>query len=411
MEKDELVLVVIVNNKRDLHIAHTQNWYRIPVDKAPAELKNVRYIAFYQTSAFGKEKWKIDYWAEIKSISRLKRSQLLPLEKDHPDADKEYYKVNTGEVKHLPESIKGKKGRRILFVTTNLTKFKSAKTVDDLFSNIKKEKNKMAKIGVIHYNFPGLSFTDYLKYAKDTGYEYLELAISDVWTPEIDNPEAKAEEVRKEVESFGLKVSALSAGNDFVVLDEEKIKAQVERMNRICGLGNILGAYAIRTEGGSPKDSVPEEKWVDAMAGCLVRCVDAAEKNNIKLAVDNHGYITNDGDLQVELFEKVGSDWVGANMDTMNYRWAGHTLQELAHYYEIVAPYTFHTHMKDGTGSLSNYKGAALGDGEIDLEYAVKCLKDAEYDGVWCSEYEGPEGADTGFLGYTKCYKWLKENI
>ncbi len=265
------------------------------------------------------------------------------------------------------------------------------------------------KIGVIHYNFPGFSFTDFLKYASETGYGYVELfATGDIWSQDEDNPERKAEEVRKEVESFGLKVSALSAGNDFILLDEDAIKAQVERMGVICKLTNILGSSVIRTEGGGAKDSVPEERWVEAMAGCLVRCVDDAEKNDVYLAVDNHGHVTNDGDLQLELFQRVDSDRVGANMDTMNYRWAGNSLEDISRFYEIIAPYTFHTHMKDGTGSLGEYRGEALGEGEIDLDYAVKCLKKAGYDGVYCSEYEGREGSD---IGYRKCCEWLKANL
>jgi len=266
----------------------------------------------------------------------------------------------------------------------------------------------MQKLGVIHYNFPGFSFMDFLKYASKTGYKYVELQIGDVWNNDVANPEKKAEEVRKELESYGLQTSALAAGNDFVVLDEEAVKAQVTRMDRICGLTRLLGAKVIRTEGGSQKDSVPESRWVEAMAGCLKRCLDAAEKNDVFFAVDNHGYITNDGDLQVELFQRVGSKRVGANMDTMNYRWRGNSLEKIDHFYKIVAPYTFHTHMKDGTGSLGEYRGAALGEGEIHLAYATKCLKDAGYDGVWCSEYEGSEGSE---IGYRKCFEWMKANI
>lgn len=265
------------------------------------------------------------------------------------------------------------------------------------------------KIGVIHYNFPGYSFTDFLRYASETGYGYLEFFnTAMLLDPDEGTPEQKAESVRKEVESFGLKISALSANNDFIVLDEEVVKAQVERMGLVCKLANILGTSVIRTEGGSPKDSVPKERWIEAMAGCLTRCIEAAEKNDVYLAVDNHGHVTNDGDLQLELFQKVDSDRVGANMDTMNYRWAGHSLEKIAHFYEIIAPYTFHTHMKDGTGSLGEYRGEALGEGEIDLAYAAKCLKDAGFDGVWCAEYEGREGAD---IGYRKCCEWMKANL
>ena len=75
----------------------------------------------------------------------------------------------------------------------------------------------------------------------------------------------------------------------------------------------------------------------------------------------------------------------------MNYRWAGHDLETVGRYYEIVAPYTLHTHLKDGTGSRGNYRGEALGEGEIDLAKAIRCLREAGYDGVWCCEYEGRE--------------------
>ncbi len=41
------------------------------------------------------------------------------------------------------------------------------------------------KIGVIHYNFPGYSFTDYLKYASETGYGYVELfGVTDILSQE-----------------------------------------------------------------------------------------------------------------------------------------------------------------------------------------------------------------------------------
>src|SRR5688572_9407173 len=117
----------------------------------------------------------------------------------------------------------------------------------------------MAKIGVIHYNFPGFSFQDFLKFAADAGYQYVELQLPDVWGESIDKPEQNAESVRREVESYGLKVSALAAHNDFVQLDEEVIRFQVERMGRICNIARILNEQAvIRTEGGMAKDEVPE---------------------------------------------------------------------------------------------------------------------------------------------------------
>jgi len=267
-----------------------------------------------------------------------------------------------------------------------------------------------AKIGVIHYNFPGFDWIQFLDYCARTGFEYIEVAIGDVWGKEVTDPVAKAKEVRKQMDDRGIKAGCLSAGNDFVLLDEAAIAAQIERMKRIClDLAPVVGTDVIRTEGGWKKDAVPPEKYEEAIAGCLRRCVPFIEPAGIKLAVDNHGHVTNDADLQVRIFRAVGSPNVGANLDTMNYRWAGHDLATIDRYYELIAPYVFHTHMKDGTGSLANYKGAALGEGEIHLHHAIACLRKVGYDGVWCAEYEGPETA--GGVGYAKCCAWLRANV
>ncbi len=268
----------------------------------------------------------------------------------------------------------------------------------------------MAKIGVIHYNFPGFSFSDFLRFAAETGYEYVELQIKDVCGEDFADAEQNAERVRDEVEAHGLKVAALAARNDFVQLDEAAIQFQVERMRRVCILTKILNEHAVvRSEGGLPKDSVPPEEWLDAMYGCFSRCVPFIEAMDIGIAIDNHGVITNDGDLMYELIDKLNNRLIGTNLDTMNYRWYGHDVATCNRFYEMLAPHTLHTHMKDGFGSRQDYKGAALGDGEIDLQYALHCLRKAGYAGVYCAEYEGLETADG--VGYRKCYEWLKANV
>ena len=263
------------------------------------------------------------------------------------------------------------------------------------------------KYGLIHYNAPGDTFEEFLQYAKETGFDSVEVSIADVWVPDQGEPEAQAEQAKALLDKYGIAASALSANNDFVQLDEEAIAAQVTRMEHVAKLATIVGADCLRTEGGQPKDGVPEDKWAEAIAGCLNRCLDFCEALKVKLAVDNHGYVTNDPDVMIKMLELAPSPWVGTNLDTMNYRWWGNELDKIDWIYTQVAPRTFHTHLKDGTGSRQNYVGAALGDGEINLKHAVSCLVKSGYKGVWCAEYEGRE--DTG-VGYAKCLKWMKAN-
>jgi sugar phosphate isomerase/epimerase len=264
------------------------------------------------------------------------------------------------------------------------------------------------KFGLIHYNAPGDTFETFLDYAAKTGFDAVELFSGIAMKDGVDSPEKEAEKVRKQVESRGLSVAALGAGNDFVLLDKAEIQRQVERMARVCKIALILGTHVIRTEGGRRKPEVPQDKECDAMAECLKRCCDFIERDGIRLAVDNHGYVTNDGDLQFRLFCKVGSPNVGATMDTMNYRWMGHSVETCNRFYDLIAPYVFHTHMKDGTGSQKDYVGAALGDGEINLKHAVRALRRCNFPGVYCAEWEGR--GDKG-EGYAKCLAWLKANV
>jgi len=92
----------------------------------------------------------------------------------------------------------------------------------------------------------------------------------------------------------------------------------------------------------------------------------------------------------------------------MNYRWWGNSVEECDRLYEQVASKTFHTHLKDGTGSRKEYVGAALGEGEIHLDHAVRTLKAAGYQGPWIAEYEGRTDSAEG---YRKCLEWMKAHI
>lgn len=263
------------------------------------------------------------------------------------------------------------------------------------------------KFGLIHYNFPGYSMEDFLSYAQKTGFSYVEIQIGDVWREgePLDNAKSNAKSLKRAMNSHGLRASALAAGNDFVQLDPKLVRAQAERMQKVCDLAGLLGTKTIRTEGGRPKDSVPEARWVEAISTCLAECLEFVEPQNFRLAVDNHGLVTNDADRQVAIFEKVGSKNIGANMDTMNYRWFGHDIDTVNRFYDLIAPYTFHTHMKDGSGSREKYVCMPLGEGELDLKRAIGALKRAGYDGVWCVEYEGREDPA---VGYRKGLEYLR---
>jgi hypothetical protein len=131
LSPESLILVAIVNDPRDLEIARVLGWYRIPLRSAP-KVVAVDYLAFYQTAAFGDEKWRIQYVAPVRGHELTTRSELLLDEPDHPHAQHEYYKIQLGPLLALPQAIPAEKWRRITFLYTTGEYLLRARSINDL---------------------------------------------------------------------------------------------------------------------------------------------------------------------------------------------------------------------------------------------------------------------------------------
>src|SRR5579859_6493530 len=82
-------LVAIVPTLADYARIQREHWYRVPLAKAPASLRDgqVRTVAFYLPKVFREEAWQVRYAASIASTSVLPRRELLPNEPGHKSAD------------------------------------------------------------------------------------------------------------------------------------------------------------------------------------------------------------------------------------------------------------------------------------------------------------------------------------
>lgn len=126
-------LVGVVTRRKDWDLLLRERWYRVPVRTAPDRLAEFRHFAFYQASAFGPEKWAVNYRAEVRGIRRVRRIELLPDELGHPRAEHDYFRVDVGELQPLPRPIPSRRLRRIVFIPTSLERLLSATEVNDLF--------------------------------------------------------------------------------------------------------------------------------------------------------------------------------------------------------------------------------------------------------------------------------------
>jgi hypothetical protein len=126
------VLVAVVPRVRDLELARVEGWYRVPLARLPARFA-ADFLAFYQTAAFGAERWAVRYYAPVLRYRIAPRRELLPDEPDHPRADERYYRVEIGPLESLPLPLPAERLRRVSFISTTFGQLRRARDVCELF--------------------------------------------------------------------------------------------------------------------------------------------------------------------------------------------------------------------------------------------------------------------------------------
>lgn len=196
---------------------------------------------------------------------------------------------------------------------------------------------------------------------------------------------------------LGLDIGSVAVGNNFVLPAGTERDSQISAVQKQLEYAAELGAPCMRVFGGSvPKGSSAEDavKWV---AECLSECAETASLYGIMLALENHGGIPSTSQQVISIMSSVKSDWVGANLDTGNFR-------NEDPYAEIakVAPYAITTHFKSEVSPLEKPKEKS------DVRKIAGILRAAGYRGYLNLEYEAAEDPKTAV---PKLIQSMKEGV
>jgi hypothetical protein len=138
----DLVLVGLVRTPRDLEIARVLGWYRLPLATAPRTLM-VDWLAFYQTAAFGEERWSVRCAAPVRGYELTTRGELLIQEAAHPRAADPYFKVQLGPLERLEHPILAGRWRRFTFLYTTGERLLAARTLRELTVPPSRERQRL----------------------------------------------------------------------------------------------------------------------------------------------------------------------------------------------------------------------------------------------------------------------------
>ena len=143
-----------------------------------------------------------------------------------------------------------------------------------------------------------------------------------------------------------------------------------------------------------------------------------AAKKGIRTCCENHGFVAQDSDRMERLFNAVAHENFGLLVDIGNFVCVD---EDNVTAVSRLAPYAIHAHAKDfylsredkGNGcgqtrGCNYFKGAILGEGDVDVKRCINVLKRAGYDGYLSIEFEGSEDCIDGI---TKGYEYLSKML
>ena len=255
----------------------------------------------------------------------------------------------------------------------------------------------MMKIGINTYSLGFIKDMEArLKKAAELGFEVIEFRPDDLGlSGKLESVKADAQKAKDVLRKCGIAPGDVACDADFVQPEKAKFDHWVYWGEYCAALSKELGLTVVKYFAGEPKPGLTDDQIVDYMIRGSMELARIAEKYGQVFAEENHGRFTNRPEVQLQIIKAVASNRIGVCIDSSNYRWFGHPLADVHRIFKQMAPFTFHTHVKDGNGSagpMAGYKATALGEGEIDVKLLLTELKAAGYKGDLVHEYEGPDG-------------------
>ena len=226
---------------------------------------------------------------------------------------------------------------------------------------------------------PTMTLFDFIDYGADLPLDAVELTsyyfaeTTDDYLDKLKDRAAK----RK------LAISGVPVGNNFCLQDDDKRKAEVQKVKDWTARAAKLGAKTVRIFAGNLEKGDTLESAQKRVVDAMEECGAVAEKLGIYLALENHGGITDTPEHLLDLVKPVKSKALGVNVDTGNFKTAD-PYADIAK----IAPY----------GVVSQIKTEVHPSGvrqDADLKRIIKIFRDANFHGYVALEYEAAEDPKT----------------
>jgi len=196
----------------------------------------------------------------------------------------------------------------------------------------------------------------------------------------------------------GIHVSGLLMANNF---NAANIDDEIEWVLAGVAVAEGLGADAVRIDAAmTGQHELALDRRASIYSQAVCRVLRDTPDSDVPVGIENHGLQGTDPRWLQCVLDTVGSPRLGLTLDTANFYWAGHPIDQVYAHIEHFAPYTKHVHCKNISfepDKRDKYREPGWGygdhvcpipDGDIDHHRVVELLTVAGYCGGLAIEDE-----------------------
>lgn len=243
-----------------------------------------------------------------------------------------------------------------------------------------------------------MTVKSFIEYSAGIGFEGVDLGY--FW----QDKEKEFKELPRYLEDNGIALSGYIVGNNFgAVVGTGREQEEIDKVRLAIDETRALGADKLRVFAGG-REGLAWEEGSKMVLDCFVKCTEYAEKNEVRLALEDHHGLAGNSKEVLFYIKKIDSPFFGATVDIGNFLFAG---EEPAAGVKNTAPYALMVHVKDFRRDGANLQAAVVGEGVVDIKECFKIIKESGYEGYLALEYEAKEECRTGikksFIHMEKC--------
>lgn len=245
------------------------------------------------------------------------------------------------------------------------------------------------KVGLTSLGMHGKPITEALQLMVQLGAECTELNGRPGVHPDLRWEPGDVQRVKKLLQEHGIVATSLGSYNDFAQWDREALEAQIAGFVAYCQRAADLEIPIARAFVADVKPGHTLADFHDKIYFGFEQIIQRTEGLGVRIGIENHGRLANDGDFLLALLQHIRSPRLGMTLDTGNFAHAGHPPEAVDRFTAQLFPYIINVHVKDGIWKGGGFELVPAGRGQIKLRKLLRDLAANGYQGAVVSEFEG----------------------